>query len=70
MSWYTNLLSSVALIPLIVLTGEMPGIWELFGSGSEVTSQGISPLATFAWGSAITVRSNPFVRTSYPLGTG
>ncbi|KAJ3491977.1 hypothetical protein NLI96_g272 [Meripilus lineatus] len=54
LSWYTNLLSSLALIPIVILTGEVPGIMELLFGGAAGAAKGISPLATFAWGSAIT----------------
>jgi len=47
LSWYTNLFSSVVLIPLFLLTGEGPGIWKLFFSGGP-------EIEPFAWGSLIT----------------
>lgn len=56
LSWYTNLLSAVALAPIIVLAGEGGGVWDLL-SGSLVNMRvdgGMSPAATFVWGSFIT----------------
>ncbi|VDB85138.1 unnamed protein product [Peniophora sp. CBMAI 1063] len=47
LSWYSNLITAVMLIPCILLAGEGPAIWDLFvGAGVG--------LGTFAWGSAIT----------------
>jgi GDP-fucose transporter C1 len=60
LSWYTNLYSAIVLIPVVVLAGEVPAIMTLFFD-SVAPPTGLSPLATFVWGSAITV--------SYPLGT-
>ena len=55
LSWYTNLYSAAALVPVIIVAGEAPAITALLaGSGSSTT--GMSPLDTFLWGSAITVR--------------
>ena len=54
LSWYSNVLSSVLLLPLIVLAGEVPDILALI-SAPVFTSTGNSPLATFLWGSLITV---------------
>jgi len=56
LSWYTNLLSAVLLIPLVVLAGEVPAITTLFfGSDDIVPAPGeLSELHTFLWGSAIT----------------
>lgn len=57
LSWYTNLLSAVLLIPLIVLVGEVPAITRLiFGQDDIVPAPGeLSELYTFIWGSVITV---------------
>ena len=59
LSWYTNLLSAVLLIPLVVLAGEVPAITTLFfGPDEIVPAPGeLSELHTFVWGSAITVRA-------------
>jgi GDP-fucose transporter C1 len=58
LSWYTNMLSAIVLVPLVVLAGEVPAISRLFSGASEaVVPQGqMSPLQTFLWGTAITVR--------------
>lgn len=53
LSWYTNLYSAIALLPVIVVSGEVPAIATLL-SGSGPSTGGISPLSTFLWGSAIT----------------
>ncbi|KAF9242283.1 hypothetical protein BU15DRAFT_86870 [Melanogaster broomeanus] len=49
LSWYTNLLSAVVLIPLVVLAGEIPDIMDLFfGPGVIIPAPGeLSPLSTF-----------------------
>ncbi|KAN0094825.1 hypothetical protein V8E55_003112 [Tylopilus felleus] len=56
LSWYTNLLSAVLLIPLIVLAGEVPAITRLFFGPEEIVPAPgeLSELHTFVWGSAIT----------------
>lgn len=53
LGWYTNLLSTPIFMAVVVLSGEIPGIMELFSSSSQV-------LHPFLWGSAITVRSISF----------
>ena len=53
LSWYTNLYSAIALVPIIVVSGEIPAIAALLDEPSPL-STGISPLNTFLWGSAIT----------------
>ncbi|KAE9389294.1 hypothetical protein BT96DRAFT_968003 [Gymnopus androsaceus JB14] len=50
LSWYTNLLSAVVLIPIIVVAGETPAVFKLFFQ----TDDQMSALRTFVWGSAIT----------------
>jgi hypothetical protein len=57
LSWYTNLLSSMVLAPLVLLAGEGPHVMELLFGANDVlkVGGGISPLRTFLWGSAITV---------------
>jgi GDP-fucose transporter C1 len=64
LSWYTNLLSAVLMIPLIVLVGEVPAITSLFfGPYDIVSAPGeLSELHTFVWGSAITVRTQSVLR--------
>ena len=54
LSWYTNLYSAIALIPVIVVAGEVPAVAALFAEPGPL-AVGISPLSTFLWGSAITV---------------
>ncbi|KAG6333584.1 hypothetical protein ID866_5500 [Astraeus odoratus] len=56
LSWYTNLLSAILIIPLFILGGELPGIMELFFESSEAVSSdgGLSAFSTFIWGSIIT----------------
>jgi len=47
LAWYNNLLSSVVMIPCVVIAGEMPDILEMFfGEGKA--------LETFLYGSAVT----------------
>jgi GDP-fucose transporter C1 len=56
LSWYTNLLSAVVMIPLIVFAGEVPAITDLFFGIGDVPKEGeLSDLQTFIWGSFITV---------------
>lgn len=47
LAWYTNVLSSFAIIPIIVLTGEVPAVLEMFLDPSQ--------LRTFFYGSLVTV---------------
>ncbi|KAF8173677.1 hypothetical protein BJ912DRAFT_70283 [Pholiota molesta] len=56
LSWYTNLLSAVVLLPLLLLAGEGKDVAKLFlGVGELVQLEGaMTPLATFLWGSLIT----------------
>ena len=56
LSWYTNLLSAVALCPIILLAGEGGGIMDLLTGGlvNTRTDGGMGPVATFVWGSLIT----------------
>ena len=55
LSWYTNLLSSFVLLPVIVLAGELPGVMDLLFAEHPIPENGWSLRATFAMGSAITV---------------
>ncbi|KAG8723554.1 hypothetical protein FRC09_002862 [Ceratobasidium sp. 395] len=52
LAWYTNLLSSIAIVPIMFIAGEVPGIMKLLfgpgGSGSE------SVFGAFLWGTAVT----------------
>lgn len=58
LSWYTNLFSACLLAPIIILAGELPDVMTLlFGPNLSQLGE-ISTLATFAWGSAITVGSH------------
>ncbi|KAL4269457.1 Triose Phosphate/Phosphate Translocator [Pleurotus pulmonarius] len=53
LSWYTNLLSAIVLIPIFILVGEVPGIMKLL-VGEFTAVDGTSPLQIFLWGSLIT----------------
>ena len=59
LSWYTNLFSAIALVPIFMLAGEGPGIYDLFFTTPYLRPGAVSPLTTFLWGSAITVSSRP-----------
>jgi len=50
LSWYTNLLSAVVLVPLIVVMGELPEVTKLFAQSDAQ----LGKLSTFLWGSLIT----------------
>ncbi|TBU41405.1 hypothetical protein BD309DRAFT_965359 [Dichomitus squalens] len=54
LSWYTNLLSTIILAPLIVLAGEFPGVMKLLFGPNESAPGEMSTLATFVLGSVIT----------------
>ncbi|KAH7925348.1 hypothetical protein BV22DRAFT_1089238 [Leucogyrophana mollusca] len=55
LSWYTNLLSAILIIPLVVIAGELPAVADLFyGDGTAPADGEISSLQTFIWGSVIT----------------
>ncbi|PSR75761.1 hypothetical protein PHLCEN_2v8878 [Hermanssonia centrifuga] len=54
LSWYTNFVSALILLPLLLLTGEGPGVHELLFSNPIVLEGEISPLTAFMWGSAVT----------------
>ncbi|KAG1888236.1 hypothetical protein F4604DRAFT_1916157 [Suillus subluteus] len=55
LSWYTNLFSAVAMIPIIVFAGEVPAIEDLiYGAGAIAKEGKLSELQTFIWGSVIT----------------
>jgi len=55
LSWYTNLLSAILLLPICILAGEGPGIMTLLFSSAElITKTNPYPLNTFVWGSLIT----------------
>ncbi|KAJ3980546.1 hypothetical protein F5890DRAFT_1568676 [Lentinula detonsa] len=56
LSWYTNLLSALVLVPIIVLAGETAEITKLFSGVDELyrTTGQMSALGTFVWGSVIT----------------
>jgi GDP-fucose transporter C1 len=57
----SNLLSAAVLAPLVLVAGEGPAVMKLLANeGAAATEPGaLSPLGTFLWGSAITVRSPP-----------
>jgi GDP-fucose transporter C1 len=46
LAYYNNILSTAALLPLVILTGEGPAALRVFTSGSA---------GTFLWGAGITV---------------
>lgn len=56
LSWYTNLLSAIVLLPLLLLIGEGPDVVKLLLGVDEllVKADVMSPLTTFLWGSLIT----------------
>ncbi|KAI0672509.1 hypothetical protein C8Q78DRAFT_756559 [Trametes maxima] len=54
LSWYTNLLSSVVLAPILVLVGELPGVMKLLFGPNENPEGQMSTLSTFVTGSIIT----------------
>lgn len=55
LSWYTNLLSAVVMMPIIVFAGEIPAIADLFFGVGVVPEEGeLSDLQRFVWGSFIT----------------
>ncbi|KAJ3563347.1 hypothetical protein NP233_g9001 [Leucocoprinus birnbaumii] len=58
LSWYTNLLSAIVLMPIIYCAQEGPAILKLLFGLDELLrpeqSEGLSPLQTFIWGSIIT----------------
>jgi solute carrier family 35 (GDP-fucose transporter), member C1 len=64
LSWYSNILSSVLLLPLIVLAGEVPDIFTLI-SAPVFSATGNNPLNTFLWGSVIAVNLVPALRIMY-----
>jgi len=53
LAYYNNILSTIALVPMVCLTGELPGALRLL-QGAEAS--------TFYWGAGITVRhaASPF----------
>jgi len=51
LSWYTNLMSACVLAPLVLFSGEGPGVMQLF---SAMGDGGAVRLNTFIWGSMIT----------------
>ena len=55
LAWYTNVGTLFIMIPIVIVAGEVPAIMNLIFNITPSTSEGVSPLATFIWGSAITV---------------
>lgn len=54
LAWYTNLLSAVAILPIMVIAGEIPEITKLlFGADGSLVGES-SALGTFLWGTAVT----------------
>ncbi|KAG6919152.1 hypothetical protein DXG01_008959 [Tephrocybe rancida] len=68
LSWYTNLLSAIILLPICFLAGEGAGIMELFFGAEEAARAdgGLSLFATFIWGSMIT--ASGLVPSPFPVG--
>lgn len=56
LSWYSNVLSSIFLVPIIWLVGEAPGVTQLlFGNLYRAhPSDEVTLLARFLWGSLVT----------------
>ena len=60
LSWYTNFLSAIILVPGFVLMGELPAVMRLLFQpeprlGMLAPDAGLGKLGTFLWGSLITV---------------
>lgn len=54
LAWYTNLLSAAAILPIMVVAGEIPEIMKLlFGAEGSLVGEN-SALGTFLWGTAVT----------------
>jgi hypothetical protein len=67
LAWYSNLVSAFVMLPMVFLAGELPGIMDLlFGAATPDADNGFSALATFIWGSAITVRPSHSTPRSRP----
>lgn len=61
LAWYTNLLSAIANIPIIILAGEVPAVLKLlFGPDGSIVGSSNSALGTFLWGTAVTVSATNF----------
>lgn len=59
LSWYTNLLSTTILVPLVLVAGEMPEVTKLlFAPTVAGPDAGLGKLRTFLWGTLITVSDN------------
>ena len=54
LAWYTNLLSAVANIPIVILAGEVPAILKLLFGADEPGSAAGGALGTFLWGTGVT----------------
>ncbi|CUA73221.1 GDP-fucose transporter 1 [Rhizoctonia solani] len=53
LAWYTNLLSAIGTIPIVLLAGEVPSVLGLL-FGTTATTSTNSALGTFLWGTAVT----------------
>ncbi|KAF8892882.1 hypothetical protein BD779DRAFT_1765551 [Infundibulicybe gibba] len=55
LAWYTNLLSALVLVPLVIIVGEGPEIVKLLFNIDELLypEGSMTPLTTFLWGSLI-----------------
>lgn len=55
LAWYSNVLSSMLLIPVIWLVGEGPDIVDLIWSPASGNTEELTILGKFLWGSLVTV---------------
>lgn len=67
LAWYSNLLSALVMLPLVVIAGEVPGVLALlFGTAAPGDGKSMSSFATFIWGSALTVSwRSPALTSAY-----
>ena len=62
LSWYTNLLSAMVFVPLVLLAGELPAIFRLWnGAIGASTASKQEQMRTFLWGSLITVSTAYYI---------
>ncbi|KAF8290884.1 hypothetical protein DL93DRAFT_2092013 [Clavulina sp. PMI_390] len=55
LAWYSNVLSSAVMIPIIILSGEVPSVLSLLaGDAPAQSGSGMTVLATFIWGTGLT----------------
>ncbi|KAF8752294.1 Triose-phosphate Transporter family, partial [Rhizoctonia solani] len=64
LAWYTNLLSAIGTIPVILLAGELPSVLSLlFGTTNSAA------LGTFLWGTAVTGQKKETLPSSGQSGS-